>query len=54
MFQTNDVEKIKTHFVFNYLFFRQPCHLCDTVEKYCRTGQATGGNMADTHCMLDT
>ena len=23
------------------------------MEKYCRTGQATDGNMAHVHCMLD-
>jgi len=24
------------------------------VEKYCRAGLATDGNMAHAHCMLDT
>jgi hypothetical protein len=24
------------------------------VEKYCRAGQATDGNMAQAHCMLGT
>jgi hypothetical protein len=28
--------------------------LWDNVEKVCRTGQTTGGNMAHVHCMLDT
>ena len=46
MFQTV-VEKIKTHFV-----FQKPCRLSDNVEKYCRAGQATSGNMAYAHCML--
>jgi hypothetical protein len=35
MFQTKFVEKIKTHFVFNFFFFRKSCLLLDNVEKYC-------------------
>jgi hypothetical protein len=27
--------------------------LRDNVEKYCIAGQATDGNMAHAHCMLD-
>jgi len=54
MFQTNLVEKIKTHFEFsNFFFFFKLCHLWDNVEKYCRAGQATDDNMAHAHCMLD-
>jgi hypothetical protein len=26
----------------------------DSVEKYCREGQATDDNMAHAHCLLDT
>jgi len=54
MFQTKFVKKIETHFVFsNFFFFRKSCLLWD-VEKWCRAGQATDGNMAHAHCMLDT
>jgi len=35
-------------------FFLKSCRLWDNVEKYCRAGQATDGNMAHAHCMLDT
>jgi hypothetical protein len=53
MFQTKVVEKIKTHILFSVTFFQKPCRLWDNVEKYCRAGQITDGNMAYTHCMLD-
>jgi len=54
MFQTKVVEKIKTHFMLNNFFlFRKSCRLWDNVEKYCRAGQLTDGNMAHAHCMLD-
>jgi len=43
-----------THFMFSNIFFRKSCRLCDNVEKYCRTGQATDDNMAHVQCMLDT
>jgi len=52
MFRTNAVRKIKTHFIFNF-FFRKSCRLWDNVEIYCRAGQATDGNVAHAHCMLD-
>jgi len=35
-------------------FFRKSCRLWDNVEKYCRAGQGTYGNMAHAHCMLGT
>jgi len=53
MFQTKAVEKIKTHILCSITFFRVPCRLWDNVEKYCKAGQATDGNMAHAHCMLD-
>jgi len=34
--------------------FRKSCRLWDTVEKYCRGGQATHDNMAHAHCMQYT
>jgi len=52
MFQTKEVEKIKTHVMFNNFFFRKNCRLWDKVEKYCRAGQATDDNLAHTHFML--
>jgi hypothetical protein len=56
MFQTKFVEKIKTHILCSVTFFPplKSCRLWDNVEKYCRAGQATDGNMAHAHCMLDT
>jgi len=37
MFQTNLLEKIKTHFVFkNFFFFRKSCLLWDNAEKCSR------------------
>ena len=53
MLQTNVVGKIRTHFMFNN-FFLKSCHLWDNMEKYYRTRQATDGNMAQAHCILDT
>jgi len=38
----------------NLFFFRKSCRLCENVEKYCSSGQATDDNMAHAHCMLDT
>ena len=31
-------------------------HMCiaDNVQKYCRAGHVTDGNMAHVHCMMDT
>ena len=55
MFQTNVVEKIKTHFVIsNFFFLRKSCSVRDNVDKYCRSGHATDDNMAHAYCMLDT
>jgi len=55
MFQKKFLEKIKTHFIFNYLFFFwKSCLLWDNVEKYCRAKHATNSNMAHAHCTLDT
>jgi len=54
MFQTKVVEKIKTHFLFNNFFFLNRAVYEIIWEKYCRTGQITGDNMAYAHCMLDT
>ena len=47
------VEKIKTHFL-SITFFRISCRLWESVEKYCRSEEATEDNMAHMHCMLDT
>ena len=41
-------------FCVHFFFFRKSWCLWGSVEKYCRGGQATGGNMAHAHCMLDT
>jgi hypothetical protein len=39
--------------MFNNLFFRNLCRLCDNVEEYSTAGQATVDNMEHTHCTLD-
>jgi transposase-like protein len=54
MFQTNVVEKIKTHILCSVnRFFCKSCHLQNNVEKYCRAGEATDENMAQLLCMVD-
>jgi len=45
MFDKNCRENQNTHFVFGN--FKK-------IAPYCRTRQATGGNMAHMHCMLYT
>jgi len=55
MFQTEVVEKIKTHILRSVTFFSPKIvPFMKNVEKYCRAGQATDNNMAHAHCMLDT
>ena len=44
IFETNIVEKIKTHFMF-ITFFQKSCRFLDNVEKYDRAGQATDDNI---------
>ena len=53
MFQTNLVEKIKTHILCSVTFFppRKSCRLWENVEKYYRAVQATDYNMALAHCV---
>jgi hypothetical protein len=54
MIQTKFVEKIKTHFGVQWLFFFwKSWRLWDNMEKYCRAGQATDNNMAHADYMLD-
>jgi hypothetical protein len=51
MFQTKDVEKIKTHILCSITFSRKSCRLWDNVEKSCRAGQATDDNVIQpTRC----
>jgi len=37
-----------------FLSRKKKYRLWDHVEKYCRAGQATDGNMVHAHCVLDT
>jgi len=53
MFQTKVVQKIKTHILWSATFFRKSRRLWDNVEIYGRAGQATDGNMALAHCVVD-
>ena len=46
MFQTKVVQKIKTHILCSVTFSLKSCRLWDNLEKYCRAGQDTDGNMA--------
>jgi len=41
------------HFMVNNVFLIKSCLLSDTVEKCCRSGQATG-DMTHAHCTLKT
>jgi len=38
MFETNIVEKIKTHIFFPVTFSRKSCRSWENVERYCRDG----------------
>jgi hypothetical protein len=53
MFQAKVVEKIKTHILCSATFFRKPCRLHDTIEKYDEAREAADDNLAHAHCMLD-
>jgi len=48
MFQTEVVEKIKTHILLSVTFLRKLCRLWDNVEKYCRAAKATDDNIGRT------
>jgi len=58
MFQTEVVEKIKTHFIFNKPFSLslspKIVPFMRYVEKYRRAAQAKDDNMTHAHWMLDT
>ena len=54
MFQTNVVEKIKTHILCSIIFSIILCRLWDNVEKYYGVVEATDDNVAHTLCMLYT
>jgi len=51
VFQTKVVERIRIHI---FCSVWKSCRLWDNVEKYCRTGEATGDNMTRAHCVLCT
>jgi hypothetical protein len=53
IFRTKFVEKFETHILCSVTFFLKFCPLWDNVEKYCRDGETTVGNMAHPHFMLD-
>ena len=53
-FQAEVAGKIETHFMFSNFFFSfENRAVYDNVTKYCRTGQATDGNTAHVHYLLD-
>ena len=54
MFQTNVVEKIKTHVLRSFAFCSKSCRLWENVEKYFIAGQTKDDDMIHSHCMLDT
>jgi len=54
MFQTNVVDKIKTHILYSATFFFKSCRLWGIVGKYCKAWQAADDNMAHAHCRMDT
>ena len=47
-------ENQNTFCMINSIFFENRAILLDSMEKYCRSGQATDDNMTHAHCMLDT
>jgi hypothetical protein len=53
MFRTKVAEKIKTHFIFNNLFFGKLFRLWENVEIYCRAEQAADECMVHALCVLD-
>ena len=54
MVQTKYVEKIKTLILRSITFYFERSAFYEVMWKeYCRAGQATDGNMALSHCMLD-
>jgi hypothetical protein len=54
MLQTKVVEKTRAQILVSVTFFsRKSRRLWDNVEKYYRAGQATDGNMARAHCLMD-
>jgi len=46
-------ENLKTHILCLLTFYRKSCCLWHNVEKYGAARQATNGNMAYAHIMLD-
>ena len=56
MLQTNVVENRTTPILYSrtFLFFFENRAIYENVEKYCRTEQATDGNKAHAHFMLNT
>ena len=52
MFQTEVVEKIKTHILYSVTFSQKSYRLWDNVEKYGGAIEAAD-NMAHAHCILD-
>ena len=53
LFQTENIEEIRTHTTRSITLFRKSCRSWDNMEKYCREKQVTYDNMAHGHCMLD-
>jgi hypothetical protein len=57
MFQTKVVENIKTHALFSIIFPGKRAVNKDSVEKYCKSRQATNAGIIlrrkDSHCMPD-
>jgi len=58
MFQTKDVEKIKTHILCSWNppppSSRKSSRLWDNLLNYCEAGQAADDNMAHAYCILST
>jgi hypothetical protein len=52
MFQTKVVEKMKAHIAGSLTPFTKNRAVYEIM--WCEAGQATDGNMAHVHCILDT
>ena len=53
MFQTEVVQKLKTHVFRSVTFYNRVIYKIMWKDAVCRVVQATDGIMAHAHCMLD-
>jgi hypothetical protein len=54
MFQTKDLDKTKTHFIFINFFFVEICAVLEIMWRNIAEPGRPDANMAHAHCMMDT